>query len=194
MSIALIIGTMCGCYRKVRKKEQEARARFWLARALESFGEFFSERAGRALRTIRLRRTLVLFSAPLAAWRTSGGAIHWTGRPSPSGHGSLRSWRLGLIGPQQSIFERRAVKAPDDRVHFFRVGGVDKGESLRLLRLWVSDHLDIVVYEVFCVKPGLNIVLGNPDRQVSEEYCKAHSRSVVNSVGDLAELLRGCDP
>ena len=99
-----------------------------------------------------------------------------------------------MIGAQKAIFEGGAIESADDGVHFFRVRGVDECESLGFLRFRVPNHFDVVVYEVFCVKPGLDIVLGNPDRQVSEEYCKAHSRSVVNSVfGDLAELIRGCD-
>ena len=100
-----------------------------------------------------------------------------------------------MIGAQQAIFERCAIETADDGVHLFRVRRIDEGESLGLLGLWVADHLDVVVHEVFCVKPGLDVVLRNPDRQISEEYCKAHSRFVVNSVvGDLGELLRGCDP
>ena len=87
-----------------------------LARALQDFGELFCERAGRTLRTTLLG-TFVLFPASFAAWRTSRCAIHL---PSLSGgSGTLRSWRLGLVRAKQSILERCAVKAPDNRVHFF---------------------------------------------------------------------------
>jgi hypothetical protein len=142
---------------------------------LEGFGEFFGERAGRTTLLAGLLRAFVLLPAALTAWSRRGRAIHLT-RSTRCRAGPFGPGRLRLIGAQQAIFERRAIKAADDRVHFFRVGRVDKGESLGLLGLWVADHLDIVVYEVFCVKPGLDVVLSNPDRQVSEENCKTHSR------------------
>jgi hypothetical protein len=168
-----------------------APAKMRFAKALQCFCEFFGERAGRTLRTTLLQ-ALMLFSTALTAWGSGGGScggtIHLTTRPG-CGPGALRSRRLGLVGPQQAIFQRRAVKAADDRVHFFRVRRVDESESLGLLSLWVADHLDIVVYEVFCVKPGLDIVLSNPDRQVSEEYSKAHSRCELTP---LLGIWRNC--
>jgi len=180
-----------GVKRKIRWNPPASAVR----ESLESLGEFFCEGAWLPLRTTLLRRTFVLFPTTLATRRSCGGggsAIHLTGRTRP---GTFRSRRLGLIGAQQAVFQRRAIKAADDQVHLFRVGCVDECESLGLLRLGIADYFDIVVYEVFCVKPGLDVVLRNPDRQVSEEYCEAHSRSIVNSVvGDFAELLRGCDP
>src|SRR5271154_4526936 len=88
-----------------------------LARALEGFGKLFRECAGRALRTTLLRRTLVFFSTPLPAWGSSASSIHLTRRPGRPR--TFRSRRLRLVRTQQPIFERRAVEAPDDRVHFF---------------------------------------------------------------------------
>ena len=98
-----------------------------------------------------------------------------------------------MVSAQQPVFQRGTVKTADDQIHLFRVGRIDKGETLRFLRLRITDYLDVIVYEVFCVKPGLDVVLGDPDGQVSEEYCKA--QAIVSSVvRDLLERLRGCDP
>ena len=80
-----------------------------------------------------------------------------------------------MVGPKQPVFQRRTVETADDQVHLFRVGRVDKGETLRFLRFRIADYLDVIVDEVFCVKPGLDIVLGNPDGQISEEHCETHS-------------------
>ncbi len=64
------VRTMIRVLQEERDKRGKGPREIQLARALESFGEFFRERAGRALRTTLLR-TLVLFSASLAAWRSS---------------------------------------------------------------------------------------------------------------------------
>jgi hypothetical protein len=170
-----------------KKQAGPAPARMNSRKPLKSFGEFFGERARRTLRTTLLR-TFVLLAAAFTAGRSCGGSIYLAGW-SWGRSRSFRSWGLGLIGPKQAIFQRRAVKTPDDRIHFFRVGRVDEGESLGLLSLWVADHLDIVVDEVFCVKPGLDVVLSNPDRQVSEENCKAHSGV---SLTPLLGIWRNC--
>jgi len=107
---------------------------------------------------------------------------------------SLRFRRLRLVGSQQPILERSAVESADDGAHLFRVRGVDKGESFGFLGLRVPDYLHVVVDEVFCVEPRLDVVLGDPHREVSEKYSKAHPIVVVSSVGDLENLLRGRDP
>src|ERR1700729_3081190 len=116
-----------------------------------------------------------MLSAATFATRTPGancGSIDWARR---AGAWTFRFGRLRLIGPQQPIFQRRAIKAADDGVHLFRVRSIDKRESLGFLRLGVANHFYVVVYKVFCVQPGLDIVLGDPDRQISEENCEAHS-------------------
>ena len=84
-----------------------------------------------------------------------------------------------MIGPQQPVFKWRAIEAADDGVHFLRVRSIDERESLRFLRLGIANHFYVVVYKVFCVQPGLDIVLGDPDRQISEENCEAHSGASI---------------
>ena len=136
-----------------------ARARFDSREPLESFGEFFSERAGRTLRTTLLR-TLVLLAASLAARRCCGGAIHLTSRPSRPR--PFRSWRLRLIRPQQPIFERRAVKAANNRLHLVRRRRFYKSEAFRLLRFVVAYHFDRICDKIFRRQPSLDIVGGDP--------------------------------
>jgi hypothetical protein len=141
---------------------------------LKGFGEFFGEGAGGALGSILGAGALVFSAATFPPWScwSCSGSIHRTARSSSR---TLRFRRLRLIGAQQPVFEWSAVETADDGVHFFRVRSVDECEPLRFLRLGISNHFHVVVYEVFCVKPGLDIVLGNPDGQISEENCEAHS-------------------
>jgi hypothetical protein len=145
-----------------------------LEERLKGFGEFFGEGAGGTLRSILGAGALVFSAATFPPWSrwSCGGSIHRTAR---SGSGTLRLGRLRLIGAQQPVFEWSAIETADDGVHFFRVRSVDECETLRFLRLGISNHFHVVVYKVFCVKPGLDIVLGNPDGQISEENCEAHS-------------------
>ena len=157
-------------------------------RSLEGFGEFFGESAGLPLRTTLLR-TFVLLASPLAARRTGGRA---TGLGRLTWGDAFGPRRLGLVGPQQTVFQRSTIKAADDEIHLFRIRRVDECESLRFLSLGVADHFDVVEDKVFCVQPGLDVVLRNPDRQISKKYSEAHSVCMFNSVvGDLRELLRG---
>ena len=163
---------MRGFYREMRKLPG-GEDDWW---CLKGLGQFFGKSAVRTLWPILIRGPLVSPPPALPAHsrRRSARGPRWPR--------TLGFWRLRLIGAQQPVFQRRAIKSPDDEVHFFRVRSVDEGESLRFLRLRVANHFHVVVYEVFCVQPGLNIVLGYPDRQVSEEDRKAHSEGVVSSV------------
>src|SRR5580692_8471188 len=113
-----------------------------------------------------------MLSAATLSPRTYWSSIHRTGG---SGARTFRFRRLRLIGSQQPVFERCAVETSDDGVHFLRVRSIDERESLGFLRLGIADHFYVVVYKVFCVQPGLDIILGDPDRQISEEDCEAHS-------------------
>jgi hypothetical protein len=161
---------------------------------LESFGQFFRECAVRplwSLLSIGAVGTLVLSATaftPWTGWRSS--PIHLTGLSW------TRTWalafgpgRLGLISPKKPVFQGRTVKTADDQVHFFRVGRVDKCKPFGLLGLRIADHLHVVVDEVFCVKPGLDVVLGNPDGQISEEHCETHS---VVSLTPFLGIVRNC--
>ena len=80
-----------------------------------------------------------------------------------------------MIGAEQAIFERSAIKAADDQIHLFRIGCVDERETLRFLRFGVADHFDVVENQVLCVQPGFDIVLRDPNRQIAEEDGKTHS-------------------
>src|SRR4051812_34305334 len=91
---------------------------------------------------------------------TDGWAAHWTGGLilplalalswSAWQRGS-GTWRLGLVGSKQTVFKRGSIEAPDDRVHLFRIGCVDEGESLGFLCLGITNDLHVVEDEVFCV-------------------------------------------
>lgn len=99
-----------------------------------------------------------------------------------------------MIGTQQPVFQWRTIKAADDGVHLFRVRSIDERESLRFLRLGIANYFYVVVYKVFCVEPGLDIVLGNPDRQISEENCEAHSGVSILRVRGFGKTASGCNP
>ena len=162
---------------------------------LESFGQFFRESAMRALGASigTRRRAFVLPAASLPAraggWRSP---IHLSGLSGAltltlAGNSGLR--RLSLIGAQQPVFQRGTVETADDQIHLFRVGCIDEGEPLRFLGLRIADYLDVIVDEVFCVKPGLDVVLRNPDRQISKEHCETHS---VVSLTPFSGIGRNC--
>ena len=104
---------------------------------------------------------------------------------------ALGSGRLSLIGAKQAIFERGAIEAADDGIHLFRVGCVNKSKTLGFLGLRVPNHLDIVVNEVFRVEPRLDVVFGDPDREVSEEDSKTHLMLLLTPSGDLCTCIAG---
>jgi len=153
----------------------------------------------------------VLLSAPLPAWSTIGSIESTGGMASRirssvglagtcranTGrvrHDAFRLRRLSLISAQHPVFQRCAIEAADDGLHFFRIRCVDEGEALRLLRFGVANDFYVIVDEVFRVEPGFDVILGHPDRKISEENGITHSLCVFNSVGDLRDLLRGRDP
>lgn len=144
---------------------------------LEGLGEFLCERALRTL--MSLVRPLVFLSATLAADIVAiGHRLRSLGCWSALDNGThlvtgLR-W-LGLIRSEEAILERGTVKASDDGVHLFRIGCVDKGEALRLLRFRVADDFDIVKNKALGVQPAFDVILRNPDGEVSKKDSKAHS-------------------
>jgi hypothetical protein len=120
----------------------------------------------------------MFLASAFTAWAAVGG---WgsCGRSSGLSWSRLNglisgSGRLSLIGAKQAVFERSAIEPADDGIHFFRVRGIDESEALRFLGLRIPNHLDIIVHEVLCVEPRLDVVFGDPDREVSEENSKAH--------------------
>lgn len=127
---------------------------------LEGLGEFFSEGAVGTLRTGGVV-TFVLLAATLTARTGCGSVVRGIcGR----GTLSLRARRLSLIGSQEPVFERCAIKAANDEIHLFGVGRVDECETLGLLCLGIANHLYVVECQVLCGKPGLDIVFGDPHR------------------------------
>lgn len=114
------------------------RIKYW---RLQSFCEFFGEGALRTLWT----GAFVLFPSALTTGTTigcsgrlgSGDGCHSCGSDCSDRNGNRdgdgrptagTEWdrgldlgfrRLGLVGAQQAIFERRPVKAPDNGLHFF---------------------------------------------------------------------------
>jgi hypothetical protein len=49
---------------------------------------------------------------------------------------------LRWIGSEQAVFQRRSVKAPNDRLHLIGVRSFNKGESFRFLGLVIANYLD----------------------------------------------------
>jgi hypothetical protein len=90
---------------------------------------------------------------------------------------------LRRISPQQPVFERCAIEAPDDGVHLFGVRGVDESEALRFLCFGVANHFDCVGYQGFGTEPALDIVRCDPDGQISKKDGKTHSGVIFNSMG-----------
>ena len=90
--------------------------------------------------------------------------------------------RLCRISAKKSIFQRRSVKPPDNRIHLFLIWRFDKSEALRLLGLRVANNLDCVSDQVFGRQPRFDIVGCHPNREISEENGKAHEIVVLCSV------------
>jgi hypothetical protein len=100
--------------------------------------------------------------------------------------------RLGGVGAQETIFQRRAIESPDDRLHFVGCRRFDECESLGFLCFVVPDHFNGVGDEVFGGEPLLNIVGGNPCGEISQKNGKAHSVDLLLRWLDLA-VLQGED-
>lgn len=110
------------------------------------------------------------------------------------GFGFLGTRRLSGIGPQKAIFEWSAIKTADDRLHFVCRRGLDEGESLRFLGLVIADDFYRVGYQVLRRQPLLDIVSGDPGREVAKKDSKAHSViRVTPLVGFVALQGEGSD-
>ena len=81
--------------------------------------------------------------------------------------------RLSRVGPQQAVFERRAIETADDGGHFIGCGRFYEGETLRLLCFVIADHLYGIGHKIFGGQPLLNIVGGDPRREVAKKNGKA---------------------
>ena len=93
------------------------------ARLRARAGSLDPERAGVPLAPEQLR------DAAIAALRAEGlEVVLWQSVPLPA----------------QTVFQRRAVKAADDGVHFILIWRFDKCEALRFLSIRVADDLDVV--------------------------------------------------
>jgi hypothetical protein len=116
---------------------------------LQRFGQLSGEGAlGRRIfrRLATLRPDIPTLLCPL--WRRSS---------LPFGLGGL-----GRIGSQEAIFERRAVKAANNRLHLVRRRRFYKSEAFRLLRFVVAYHFDRICDKIFRRQPSLDIVGGDP--------------------------------
>lgn len=98
----------------------------------ESFREFL----GKSAVALLLTGTLVLSPATFAP----GTLGAWYGFCARSDGPGAR--RLGRIGAQKPVFQRRAIEAADNGLHFFGVRSVDESEALRLLCFGVADDFD----------------------------------------------------
>jgi hypothetical protein len=78
------------------------------------------------------------------------------------------------IRTQQPIFERRSVKALDDRLHLFLIGGLDEGESFGFLSFWIANYFDVIGYQILGRQPRLNVVRRHPHGQIAKKYSQAH--------------------
>ena len=151
-------------------------------RTLQNFSQFRRKSAAGRLFTIPgaaafpaigtlLRLGLLLLG--LLLWPTSMGSrsgrllLLWRARS----FFALR--RLSRISPQQAVFERRAIETADDGGHFIGGGRFYEGEALRLLCFVIADHLYGIGHEIFGGQPLLNIVGGDPRREVAKKNGKA---------------------
>ena len=160
---------------------------------LQRLGEFFGERATGT--TIAGLANTAALAAPWPQIRTltgggnrrrascsrSSGCASSTS--APHRQAAFRLGRLRGIGAKQSVFEGRSIKTADDGVHLLRVGCVDEGEALRLLRFRIAYDLNRVRDKVLGAKPALDIVRSNPSRQIAQKDRKTHSMVVFNSIG-----------
>ena len=141
---------------------------------LQSLCQFGCKRAARGLVAIFSTASSAV-GALMRVWcgcsLRSGGLLHGT----PFFIFTLR--RLCGIGAQQSIFEGCAVKPANDGLHL--VGGrcLDKSEALGFLRFVVADHLYGIGHEIFGGQPLLNVIGGDPGREIAKKYGEAHSVS-----------------
>lgn len=142
----------------------------------------------RSLRSVAIAGTFVFLAAAFPSRTHRSGAIHLA-LANGSGSQSLGLRRLSLVRPEEPVFQRCAIESADDQIHLFRVRRVDEREALGLLSLRVADHFDIVEDKVFCVEPRLDIVFGNPNRQISEKYGEGHSKV---SLTPLSGIWRNC--
>lgn len=109
------------------------------------------------------------------AGSTGAGRRRCVHTGSRCGSGALAAGRLSRIGAQQAIFQRRPVKAPDDRLHLLAVRSFDKCEAFGFLSFRVADDFDRIGHQALGRQPGLDVVSGHPYRQVSEEDGATHS-------------------
>jgi hypothetical protein len=95
---------------------------------------------------------------------------------------TLRPGGLRRIGAEQAVFQGRAIKPADNRVHLLRVGSIDESEALGLLRFGIADHFNCVRNQIFGGEPSSDIVRGHPNGQVAQENGKTHSMVVFDSM------------
>ena len=76
---------------------------------------------------------------------TPGYSVTLTGMARTRGADlTFRFGRLRRIGAEQAVFERSAVEAADDGVHFIDIRRFDKREALGLLRFRIANDLNCV--------------------------------------------------
>ena len=88
------------------------------------------------------------------------------------GASSLR--RLRRIRAQDFVFQRRPVKAFDDRLHFIRGWCFHESEDLGLLGFVVANNLYGIRDKVFSGEPLFNVVGCDPQGQIAQKNGKAH--------------------
>src|SRR5262245_37263035 len=118
---------------------------------LEGFGEFFGEGAVRTAVAGLLATGRPVATAARGALFVSGVLLRNVARRWTAGGPGLALGlrRLRRICAKQSIFERGAIEAADDRIHLFGVRRFDERESLRLLRFRIADHFNRVRDQAF---------------------------------------------
>jgi len=142
----------------------------------------------RSLRSVAIAGTFVFLAAAFPTG-TYGSSAIYLALANGSGGDALGLRRLSLVRPEKPVFQWCAIESADDEIHLFRVRRVDEREALGLLGLRVANHFDIVEDKVFCIEPRLDIVFGNPNRQISKEYGEGHSKV---SLTPLSGIWRNC--
>ena len=148
-----------------------------LGSGLEDFGQLRSEHTARILLPVAASALAPMGPRRWLRLRRAGATIRSGGGSGGGGCTAriLALGRLGRIGAQQAVFERRAIEPADDSLHLIGGRCFDESEALGFLRLVVADHLDGVSDEVFGGEPLLDVVSGDPGGEVAKKYGKTHS-------------------
>jgi len=102
------------------------------------------------------------------------GSSDWSGSCTSrvvadgTGYGlSFALGRLSRVRAKQFIFERRTIKASNDRLHLIYGRRFHKRKAFRLLRLVIANHFHGICDQILRGQPLFDIVRGDPGGQIT---------------------------